>query len=142
MPVTQVQKALRTQGLVVVCVFCCFPVLPVPVTQVQKALRTQGLIVVFVFCCFPVLPVEVTQVQKALRTQGLIVVCIFCYYYRSTLPVIIYEASDTNRPLLADSKVNSFDLPAPPPGGYVLAPDLPLVTVSALITGEITTLPL
>ena len=34
------------------------------------------------------------------------------------LPVIIYEASDTNRPLLADSKVKSLDLPASPPGGY------------------------
>ena len=34
------------------------------------------------------------------------------------LPVIIYEASDTNRPLLADSKVKSLDLPTSPPGGY------------------------
>ena len=62
-------EGAQDTGLIVVCVFCCFPVLPVPVTQVQKALWTQGLIVVCVFCCFPVLPVPVTQVQKALRTR-------------------------------------------------------------------------
>ena len=33
------------------------------------------------------------------------------------LPVIIYEASETNRPLLADSKIKSLDLPIPPLGG-------------------------
>ena len=89
-------EGAQDTGLIVVCVFCCFPVLPVPVTQVQKALRTHGLscvcvllfssiacasdsgsegaqdtglIVVCVFCCFPVLPVPVSQVQKALRTR-------------------------------------------------------------------------
>ena len=34
-------EGAQDTGLVVVCVFCCFPVLPVPVTQVQKALRTR-----------------------------------------------------------------------------------------------------
>ena len=89
-------EGAQDTGLIVVCVFCCFPVLPVPVSQVQKALRTRvsslcvcllfssiasasdsgsegaqdtGLIVVCVFCCFPVLPVPVIQVQKALRTR-------------------------------------------------------------------------
>ena len=34
-------EGAQNTGLIVVCVFCCFPVLPVPVTQVQKALRTR-----------------------------------------------------------------------------------------------------
>ena len=35
----------------------------------EGAQDTRSLIVVFVFCCFPVLPLPVTQVQKALRTR-------------------------------------------------------------------------